>query len=181
MVKRCNHYEGAFEAYLRARRIPYLAVNEARRSLWGDVSLKNLDFVVSPASDSTRWLVDVKGRHFPAGERKQYWRNWTTADELSSLGRWESLLGASFNGLLVFAYLVRGELAPLPAERLFTFRGAQYGFLGIRLDHYLSCARVISPKWETVAVSAERFRALARPVDELFSTVQLPATAATAS
>ena len=33
-MNRDNHYEAAFEAYLRARRLPYIAVDEARRSSW---------------------------------------------------------------------------------------------------------------------------------------------------
>ncbi|MEZ6069014.1 MAG: hypothetical protein R3C10_01830 [Pirellulales bacterium] len=33
MVKRGNHYESAFEEYLRSRQVPYLAVDESRRSL----------------------------------------------------------------------------------------------------------------------------------------------------
>jgi glutamyl-tRNA synthetase len=32
------------------------------------------------------WLVDVKGRRFPSGdEQKQYWKNWSTRDDLRSL------------------------------------------------------------------------------------------------
>ena len=33
MANRDNHYEAAFEAYLRSRGVPYIAVDEARRSL----------------------------------------------------------------------------------------------------------------------------------------------------
>ena len=46
------------------------------------------------------------------------------------------LFGQAFSGLLVFAYQIAGERAPLPAERLFTFRERLYGFLGIRLNEY---------------------------------------------
>ena len=34
MAKRDNHYEAAFEAYLRARQVPYVAVDETKRSRW---------------------------------------------------------------------------------------------------------------------------------------------------
>jgi hypothetical protein len=48
MANRDNHYEAAFEEYLRARGIPYVAVDEARRSLMADgESIKSLDFIVS--------------------------------------------------------------------------------------------------------------------------------------
>ena len=48
MANRDNHYEAAFEAYLRARGVPYVAVDEARRSVLADSSsIKSLDFIVS--------------------------------------------------------------------------------------------------------------------------------------
>ena len=42
MANRTNHYEAALEAYLRDLRIPYLAIDEKRRSLLGERSVKNL-------------------------------------------------------------------------------------------------------------------------------------------
>ena len=187
MTKRDNHYEAAFEAYLRARTIPYVAVDETRRSLTlppagsgesgEQSSLKSLDFIVSPLSSRGErlgsWLVDIKGRRFPSGRAKQYWKNWSTADELRSLAHWESLFAGQFQSLLVFAFNVVGDQAPLPAEQLFEFRGGLYGFLGIRLDHYAGWSRVLSPKWQTVTIPAKQFRALAKPCDELFGVVGL--------
>lgn len=180
MTKRDNHYEAAFEAYLRARTIPYVAVDETKRSLTiagpqatdDEKSLKSLDFIVSPLSARGErrgnWLVDVKGRRFPSGRAKQYWKNWSTADELRSLAHWETLFAGQFQALLVFAFNVVGDQAPLPAEQLFEFRGSLYGFLGIRLDHYAGWSRVLSPRWQTVTIPAKQFRALARPTDEIF-------------
>ena len=69
MAKRDNHYEAAFEAYLRDRRLPYVAVDEGRRALAADGSLKSLDFIVSPPG-ARSWLVDVKGRRFPSGDEE---------------------------------------------------------------------------------------------------------------
>ncbi len=165
MASRDNHYEAAFETFLRNRRVPYVAVDEARRSLAADEgSLKNVDFLVSAAQSRT-WLVDVKGRRFPSGGTRQFWKNWSTRDDLRSLARWEQLFGASAQGLFVFAYNIVGEWSPLPAERLFEYRGALYGFVGIRLREYACHARLISPKWETVAMPAREFRRLAEPVE----------------
>lgn len=172
MAKRDNHYETAFEAWLRKLRVPYVAVDEAHRAASGQRTLKSLDFIVSPAAGAASWLVDVKGRQFPTAGR-QYWRNWSTADELASLASWESLFGGQSAGLLVFAYNVVGDLAPLAADELFVHRGGLYGFVGVRLDHYASFARQLSPRWGTVTVPIPRFRALARPVREFFR-VALP-------
>ncbi len=60
MAQRDNHYEAAFEEYLRLRQVPYVAVDEAKRSVTGDGSMKSLDFIVSSSTGLT-WLVDVKG------------------------------------------------------------------------------------------------------------------------
>ena len=140
---------------------------------------KSLDFIVSSPGEST-WLVDVKGRRFPSGdEQKQYWKNWSTRDDLRSLGQWEALFGERFSALFAFAYNVIGDRAPLSADRLFEFRGALYGFVGIRLSDYAAAAHPISPSWDTVAMPVNQFRRLARPVDE-FLVDNTPADAAMA-
>jgi hypothetical protein len=223
MANRDNHYEAAFEEYLRSRGVPYVAVDEARRSLLSDgASIKSLDFIVSvpasarkkstdcedsiqgmeigvsvPASardkstdckDSIQgmeidvsapvkiaWLVDVKGRRFPSGDgSKQYWKNWSTADDLRSLALWERLFGSNFCGLFVFAYDVLGDRSPLPAEELFRHRGKMYGFVAVPLSAYLGHARLISPRWDTLAMPTAKFRHYARPLSEL---LELPAGA----
>ena len=165
-MKRENHYEAAFEAWLRERRVPYVAVDEAKRSRLGETSLKNLDFILSPVDARPGLLIDVKGRRFPSGRQPHYWKNWSTRDDVNSLARWQQLFGAHFVPLLVFAYEVAGELAPLASEELFPFRRRLYGFVGVRLEHYVSGARVISPRWGTLAMPAAQFRQLARPLTE---------------
>lgn len=168
MANRDNHYEAAFEDFLRRRGVPYVAVDEAKRSLMSDgQSIKSLDFIVS-APGPTTWLVDVKGRRFPSGDvHKQYWKNWSTRDDLISLAQWERLFGNDFHGLLVFAYDVLGQRAPLPAEELFSCRGNLYGFVGVPLDAYAASARPISPRWDTWAMPSADFRRCARPLVQL--------------
>jgi hypothetical protein len=177
MAKRENHYEAAFEAYLRWLAVPYITVDETHRSLIGRCSsgsidasqrpsLKSIDFVVSPPNSPGSWLVDVKGRRFPTG--KSYFKNWSTADELSSLAAWEELFAVQAKGLLVFAYNVVGDRAPLAPDELFVFRGGLYGFVGIELAHYASWSKQLSPRWGTVTVPVAQFRSLARPARELF-------------
>jgi hypothetical protein len=165
-MHRDNHYEAAFEAFLRARRLPYIAVDEARRSLVADGSLKSLDFIVSPRGRLS-WLVDVKGRRFPSGDvHHQYWKNWSTRDDLRSLAVWQQHFGAEFCPLLVFAYHLVGCRSPLPRQQLFEFRGEHYGFLGVRLADYVPHARPLSESWDTVAMPTGLFRRAARPLDD---------------
>jgi hypothetical protein len=175
MANRANLYEAAFEQFLRDRRMPYVAVDEAKRSMLPDATLKSLDFMVAAPGGGT-WLVDVKGRRFPSGEQKQYWRNWSTRDDLRSLAQWEELFGPRSQALFVFAYKVVGRRAPLPAELLYPFRGALLGFVGIRLCDYVPHARLISPKWQTVALSTRRFRQLAEPFETFLQPDHVPGT-----
>jgi len=166
-MNRDNHYESAFEAYLRGRRLPYVAVDEARRARYAERSLKSLDFIVSGESGS--WLVDVKGRLFPSGEQKQYWKNWSTRDDLVSLAEWQRLFGGGFRGLFVFAYGIVGTRAPVASEQLFEHSGRRYGFLGIPLEAYAAHARAISPRWDTVAMPTGLFRQLAAPIEQFLN------------
>jgi len=167
MAKRDNHYEAAFEEFLRQRQIPYVAVDETKRALLGDASLKSLDFIVStPLGNS--WLVDVKGRRFPAGAQKQYWKNWSTRDDLRSLTAWQRLFGPASRGLLVFAYDVVGDRAPLAEDQLFAYHDKLYGFVGIELSQYATYSRPISKAWDTLAIPTKRFRTVAAHVDEFF-------------
>ncbi len=163
---RWNHYERAFEAYLRDRRIPFLAVEEHRRTRLEDgTTLKSLDFVVSQATGPS-WLIDVKGRKFPSGANGGYWKHWSTRDDLVGIRRWETIFGGRFAGLFVFAYHVCGPFSPLPVDQLFQYGGNHYAFVGIRLADYLPEIRVLSTRWQTFSMPVKRFRALARPFEE---------------
>jgi hypothetical protein len=170
MAQQSNHYEAAFQAWLRSLGIPYVAVNESHRALAGNRTLKSVDFIVSSPDSACTWLVDVKGRRFPTG--KSYWKNWSTVDELTSLANWETVFGGRFAGLLVFAYNVVGNRAPLAEDELFVYRGGLYAFVAMRLDHYASWSRPLSARWQTVTVPVPRFRALARPARELLGVHQ---------
>ncbi len=64
MSKASAHYEAALGDYLRSRGVPYVAVDEARRSVFAGAKIKSFDFIVYPPTGPS-WLVDVKGRKFP--------------------------------------------------------------------------------------------------------------------
>jgi hypothetical protein len=181
MAKRHNHYELAFEAYLRSHRVAYVAVDEQRRSLIAGGSLKNLDFLVSP-SDSVSLLVDVKGRQFPSGtKQKQYWRNWSTWDDLVSMANWQEKLGAGSLALLVFAYEVVGNRSPVEPTRLFAFRDRLYAFLAVRTADYIQFSRQLSAKWQTVSMPTAKFREAAFPLDTILGPYEAISPEITAS
>lgn len=164
---RSNHYERAFEEFLRALRQPYIAVDEQRRTLVEETSrssLKSLDFIV-PGPAGSQYLVDIKGRRFPSGEQPSggRWENWCTREDPASLLHWESLFGPGYRGLLVFAYDVWTPRAALEFDELFEWRGRQYAFFGIAADDYDRFDRQRSPKWQTVSLPTRLFHSFARP------------------
>lgn len=177
-----NHYEAAFEDYLRTRQVAYVAVDEAKKSIFRDARLKSFDFIVY-SERSLNWLVDIKGRrwaarrgesvHAPDGRPmpggragRPAWENWVTLGDLQGLEQWQTVFGAGFRGLLVFAYWIDPGLPPAPGEITHRFRDADYVFVGVPLDEYRSEARVRSPKWETYNLPTRVFARLARPMAE---------------
>ncbi len=186
MAKRENPYEAAFAAWLRHIAVPFIEINESHRQLLAEpqndqrVTAKNLDFIVTVPRGTT-WLVDVKGRHFPGGKQRHYWKNWATRDDLHGLARWENTFGAGSGALLVFAYQLRGERSPLPLDELFCHQKQWYAFVAIRWYDYASAARPISPKWGTVALPTSRFRELAQPARKFFQPESLPGAATSLS
>ena len=109
MADRHNHYERAFEAYLRRLAVPCIPVVETRRALVDETTLKSLDFVVLPRSDRVL-LVDVKGRRIRT--RRGTLECWATEDDVLSLERWRSEFGDAAEPLLVFVFELPAESPP---------------------------------------------------------------------
>jgi hypothetical protein len=174
-MDRSNHYEAAFEAYLRQQRLCYIAVDETRRSYLGEARVKNLDFIVH-GGDACRLLIDVKGRRFPSrakGRERHVWECWSTRDDIDGLERWAQLFGPGYRGLLVFAYQVLPsvELAPDTAD-LFNWRGRRYLLRAVAVDDYRLHMRVRSPRWGTVGLPGAVFRELVRPFQDFTCHVE---------
>lgn len=164
MAKSCNHYDVAFERLLRLIRRPYVSVNETRRALFRDASLKSMDFVVY-SEQTSNLLIDVKGRRFQGGSR--VWENWTTQEDVADLLRWEAVFGSGFRGLLVFAYEL-GSLRDTEQHSLiWELCGRHYAFYGVWARDYAEFMRQRSPSWQTVSLPAEAFRRLRKPLLEI--------------
>src|ERR1700722_5356043 len=104
-MNRGNHYEVAFEAFLRERGVATLPIVEARRSYLDDAEIKSPDFlVVGPIN--TRYVVDVKGRIFPGrGVRShKVWENWSPRSDIDGLYRWASRFGHGFHFILAIVF-----------------------------------------------------------------------------
>lgn len=170
-MNRGNHYEAAFEEYLRQRRLPYIPVDETRRATLADGGpVKSLDFIVY-GERGCRLLVDVKGRRYPgksAGKPRSTWECWSTRDDVEGLLRWQEIFGLGFDGALVFMYQL-GDQVELPAETpdLWQWRGQRYLLRAVLIDDYAQRMRIRSPKWKTVSLSTVAFKELVKPLFEL--------------
>jgi hypothetical protein len=175
-MDRGNHYEAAFEAYLQHERLCYIAVDETRRTMLGELRVKNLDFIVY-GDGGARLLVDVKGRRFPAGpvERpRRVWECWSTEDDVTGLELWERITGPGYLGVLVFVYhLLPGVEWADDAEDHWTWRGRRYLLRAVSVTDYRLHMRPRSPRWGTVALPGPVYRALAQPFHVFARRAQL--------
>ncbi len=165
-MNRDNHYEAAFEAFLRTLGVAVVAVDEARRSYLDEESIKSPDFLVVGPHDA-RLVVDVKGRKFPGGSAehpRMVWQNWSTRDDIDGLDRWASRFGPGFRGVLAFVYHILPcvEL-PEATSDLFAFRERAYLMRGVSVAEYRSAMRQRSPRWGTVHLPTAAFREVVKP------------------
>ncbi|TVQ52607.1 MAG: hypothetical protein EA377_09805 [Phycisphaerales bacterium] len=178
MTQRRFHYEQAFEHYIRANRVPYVAVDEAKKSLLPEGSptaaLKSFDFVVYGAGRNL--LVDVKGRMFGSANAtssvsNRRFESWVTRDDVEGLSRWQTLFGPEFEAVLVFAYCLRQQPPDALFEEVFSFGRRWYVLREVTLEDYRKHMVDRSAKWDTVHLPAERYREVARPF-----TIRRPAS-----
>ncbi len=162
MADRSIHYEAAFEGYLRERKTPYVAVDEAKKALFANAKLKSFDFVVYSQA-GPNLLVDVKGRQARENSTRRGYESWTTERDIEDLLQWQEVFGEGFRAVLVFVYWIEAPMIPEPG--MFEFRERWYLLMGIDLIEYRNHMRRRSSKWETVCLSAEDFRQLARPLE----------------
>ena len=166
MAIRSNHYDAAFEELLRSRRAAYVSVDESRRALLAEASLKSFDFIVD--CPGRNLLVDVKGRQWTASGRR--WENWATEDDIESMSRWETVFGPTFRAALVFAYWFEGDPPEeAAAADIFTFGERQYFFMHVWVDEYAAAMRPRSASWKTVSVPAAGYREIRRPFEDVLA------------
>ena len=165
MADRSIHYEAAFEEFLRQRGIPYVAVDEAKKALFANAKLKSFDFVVY-SKNGPNLLIDVKGRQQRSNNgsaTRRTFESWTTERDVEDLRQWEQVFGEGFKAILTFIYWIDAPLAP--EAGMFEHRDRWYWLMGIDLTEYRDHMRRRSAKWETVCLSSEDFRQLARPFE----------------
>ncbi|UCD74686.1 MAG: HYExAFE family protein [Phycisphaerales bacterium] len=184
MTQRRFHYEQAFEHYLRANRIPYVAVDEAKKALLpagsgsavGEAAdarkanaggaIKSFDFVVY--AESRNLLVDVKGRMFGSAAGRSSLSNrrfesWVTLEDIEGLQRWQELFGGDFEAIFVFAYCLRQQPPDALFESVLSHGGRWYALREIALASYRRHMVRRSEKWGTVHIPAKVYHRISRP------------------
>ncbi|MFO0906960.1 MAG: HYExAFE family protein [Isosphaeraceae bacterium] len=166
MAIRSNHYEAAFEAYIRSLRVPCVAIDEAKRALFEHGGVKNPDFLLYPRY-GPNLVVEVKGKRGRDARGRRPWENWVTTDDLDGLARWQELFGPGFRATIAFVYAEQSLPFPLPRSNgAFEFRGLEYRFWAVALDDYVQHLRSRGPAWKAVAMARAEFRSRVRPLIE---------------
>lgn len=166
-MQRRHHYELAFEDFLRRRRIPYVAVDEARKALLPtraatpgpSPALKSFDFVLY--GDSTNLLAEVKGRRLSAGASRL--ECWATRDDVESLLAWEQLFGSQFEAALIFAYWCEEQPPDALFQEVFERAGRWYALRAVRVRDYARVMRRRSDSWGTVDLPRSTFDSISCP------------------
>lgn len=193
MTQRRHHYEAAFEDFLRSSRIPYVAVDEAKKALLpesasprlevrrqGDArtsSVKSFDFVIY--GESQNLLLEVKGRRISpralaaarvgagrigAGRpARSRLENWVTQDDVDSLATWGALFGGGFEPAFVFVYWCEEQPPDALFQEIFESRGRWYALRCVLLSDYRANMKVRSPRWRTVHIASSRFEQISQP------------------
>lgn len=157
-----NHYERAFEGWLIDHQVPYVRADEHRRIGTMRQSVKNFDFLLY-APLGRRIIVEVKGRTFGgttlAGRKGL--ECWVTRDDVRGLQAWQKALGSGHEAAFVFAYRMANVDVDFDGHDVLCLDSEWYVFFCIRLEDYRRHMRQRSPRWQTVTLSAEHFRACA--------------------
>jgi hypothetical protein len=154
-----QHYENFIENIFRDNEILYIAIDETKRSLYKDRPIKNFDFIVS--SFKGKYLIDVKGKHFPYG-KSGFWENCIRIDDIEGLMMWSTHF-FGFNPLLVYPYLLKENIYKKEFNDVFNYIGNTYGVVAIELSTYYSNAKSRSKKWDALSISRRKFSKLGKP------------------
>jgi hypothetical protein len=175
MANRRFHYDRAFEHYLRANQIAYVAVDEAKRALTGDrrdqvlpTKLKSFDFVVY-SENGSNLLVDVKGRKHASNKSGggRAFQNWVTRDDVDSLTKWSTIFGDDFEPAFAFLFWCDAQPPDALFHEVFEYGERWYAVLAMKLSDYAEHMRDRSAKWDTVSIPAKAFTEKSGPLMEL--------------
>lgn len=166
-----EHYERAFEAWLREHRVPYVTVQQVRRSADEEGPIKSFDFLVH--AGERHYIVDVKGKQFPqvSRGREAYWENWIHFSDLEGLFAWESHFGDDYTALLVYCYWFQLPTEDGTVEKTISMGGRDYLIVAIGARTFAENCRRRSRRWQAVHIPAKEFTSLVKPIEHFIPRV----------
>jgi hypothetical protein len=154
-----NHYERAFESWLRDNHIKYVAVDEQKRTAVARSSIKSFDFLLYPPNGQII-IAEVKGRSFKGTSLANLTglECWVTAEDIDGLTHWQQVFGRDHQAVFVFAYKIENIDVDFDGRDFYDFDENRYIFFCVGLDDYRRFMKRRSPKWQTVTLPADKFR-----------------------
>ncbi len=163
-----NHYEKAFEGWLKDNGVQYLKIDQRKRTAFSRGKIKSFDFLFY-AADNNAYLAEVKGRLFRGKNFSAFGSlpNWVTNDDICGLENWMLIFSSQYTGLFVFAYDLVNIDVETDGREIYEYAGRRYIFMAVGLADYLNGAKMRSKKWKTLHLPAEYYRRCAFDVDKL--------------
>jgi hypothetical protein len=163
-----DHYEKAFESWLKDNGIQYLAVDQQKRAAFSKSKIKSFDFLFY-APDSNAYIAEIKGRKFTSKTFTAFGSlpNWVTIDDVKGLESWTEIFGKNYQGLFIFVYNLENIDVDADGREIFEYRDKRYVFMAVMLDDYKNGVTIRSKKWATVHLSAEYYKNCVVSPDEL--------------
>ncbi len=163
-----NHYESAFENFLKDNQVQYIMVDEHKRAAFGRAKIKSFDFLLYPPNQSII-IAEVKGRAFKGTSfaKMTGFECWVTMDDVNGLVNWQKVFGWNHTPVFVFAYCIRNIEVDFDGREIFDFDSNRYIFFALKLTDYKTHMKLRSPKWKTITLPADKFRKHAVQMQEL--------------
>jgi len=162
-----NHYERAFENWLRDNQIRYLSIDEHKRAVFAHQKLKSFDFLLYPCAGRIV-IAEVKGRRFKGTTFAKLagLECWVTTEDVDGLAQWQKIFGSGHEAVFVFVYRIANIDVDFDGREVFDFDVSKYIFFCVRLDDYHRLMKPRSLKWQTVTLPADGFRQCALDMSE---------------
>ncbi|MDD5327797.1 MAG: HYExAFE family protein [Phycisphaerae bacterium] len=171
-----NHYERAFQNWLIDNKIKYASVDKQKRAEFENCKIKSFDFLLYPPSGEII-IAEVKGRSFKGTSFAGLagFECWVTAEDIDGLVNWRDALSAGrlsaegHSAVFVFAYKIENIDVDFDGREVYDFDANRYVFFAVKLDDYRAFMKRRSPKWQTVTLSADKFRQCAIELRQLWN------------
>jgi hypothetical protein len=167
-----NHYERAFESWLRDSGIRYVAIDQQKRAAFARTTVKSFDMLIyGPGEPAEVFIAEVKGKRFEGDslEGLAGMQNWVTMDDVRGLKTWEEALGEGYRAVFVFAYDIVKPDVDLDGREAYDFEGRRYVFFCVKLEDYMTWMTVRSPQWRTLMLPAAGWRNCCTDAADVFA------------